>query len=413
MGEQNQSSLAIIRDIAKKEGFRSLVSGLPTNLIALVPNWMSYFLAYSQFRAHTSDTLLPIIGPSGFDLVSAMVGGTACTICTHPLWLVKARFQVQGLKQRYGDNAPTPIHRTGYFPPTATDPTSHLSKCTSSKTAVNTASSHSDIIYSSTFDALKQIFKSGGLRGLYAGFFPQLLGLLHVGVHFPLYERTKRELYLWNCRMNPNSDDALHGTDYLHHNQQLNSNRSSDPNLHLSQLNLLDPSLKNHLSATQIVIASTISKTIASTIAYPHEIIRSRFQTQDFLDINKANPTLEASQLTTSPTQPQQPQQPQPQPLNNKSPSNSTLHHDHPTQQRIKYTSIPHAIRNIYQTEGIHGFYRGLNVTLLRSVPASIVTFLVYEEMMVLLKKNGTAYPKWLKEQESKLTNQNMEKFKA
>lgn len=312
----------IIRDMIKSEGITSLYSGLPTNMVALVPNWMSYFLAYSQFRSYFNPILVPHIGTYGFDVINALFAGSISTFCTHPFWLVKARFQVQGLKERYQQtpNAPLPIHNTGYF------------------------STHSGgDIYHGTFDAMRKIVKNEGILGLYKGFAAQLLGLIHVGIQFPIYESLKRQLYIYNLRNN-DSLDTLNTLPY--------------------DIDYADTTIPLHISTSQVVLASSVSKILASCLAYPHEILRSRFQTQDFLaDVDLSQPK---------------------QPLT--SPEKTVLLQKSPQPSRVRYTSILQALRNILKTEGISGLYRGLDVTLLRSVPACVVTFVVYEKTISFLR---------------------------
>jgi solute carrier family 25 (mitochondrial folate transporter), member 32 len=45
--------------------------------------------------------------------------------------------------------------------------------------------------YRNTFDAARTIYRSEGIRAFYRGLVPSLLGILHVGVQFPLYEQLK------------------------------------------------------------------------------------------------------------------------------------------------------------------------------------------------------------------------------
>jgi solute carrier family 25 folate transporter 32 len=87
------------------------------------------------------------------------------------------------------------------------------------------------------------------------------------------------------------------------------------------------------ITPPQVFIASTCSKLIATSITYPHEVIRTRIQTQ------------------TSPP--------------------------------YKYHGILSTIRVIYREEGFGGFYCGLTTNLLRVIPASAIILVTYE---ILLK---------------------------
>ncbi|XP_010550434.2 PREDICTED: folate transporter 1, chloroplastic, partial [Tarenaya hassleriana] len=61
-------------------------------------------------------------------------------------------------------------------------------------------------------------------------------------------------------------------------------------------------------------------------------------------------------------------------------------------QQRPSTNGIPryvdswHVIRETARFEGVGGFYRGLTANLLKNVPASSITFVVYENVLKLLK---------------------------
>lgn len=72
-------------------------------------------------------------------------------------------------------------------------------------------------------EAFISIGRHEGIRGFYKGLGPSLVGVSHVAIQFPLYERLKSTF----------------------------SDKSKD---------------------VQIIYASSISKMIASTITYPHEV---------------------------------------------------------------------------------------------------------------------------------------------
>ncbi|KFK28309.1 hypothetical protein AALP_AA8G499700 [Arabis alpina] len=65
-------------------------------------------------------------------------------------------------------------------------------------------------------------------------------------------------------------------------------------------------------------------------------------------------------------------------------------------QQRPSTNGIPryidslHVIREAARFEGLRGFYRGLTANLLKNVPASSITFIVYENVLKLLKQSPT-----------------------
>ncbi|KAF2539118.1 hypothetical protein F2Q68_00019139 [Brassica cretica] len=52
-----------------------------------------------------------------------------------------------------------------------------------------------------------------------------------------------------------------------------------------------------------------------------------------------------------------------------------------------RYIDSLHVIRETARFEGLRGFYKGLTANLLKNVPASSITFIVYENVLKLLKQ--------------------------
>ncbi|GAB1191556.1 hypothetical protein APSETT444_000736 [Aspergillus pseudonomiae] len=95
--------------------------------------------------------------------------------------------------------------------------------------------------YSGTWDAARKMYKTEGIRSFYAGLTPALLGLTHVAIQFPLYEYLKMAFTGYGIGEHPD-----HGTSHW----------------------------------IGISLATFLSKICASTVTYPHEVLRTRLQTQ-------------------------------------------------------------------------------------------------------------------------------------
>jgi len=95
--------------------------------------------------------------------------------------------------------------------------------------------------YNSAWDAFVRMTREEGVGSLYKGLLPQILGITHVMIQFPLYEKFKEEL----------KNDR-----------------------------------RENLGPLGLICASSLSKMIASVCTYPHEVLRARLQTQHETDIS-------------------------------------------------------------------------------------------------------------------------------
>eukprot|EP01119_Soliformovum_irregulare_P010562 TRINITY_DN2608_c0_g1_i2.p1 TRINITY_DN2608_c0_g1~~TRINITY_DN2608_c0_g1_i2.p1 ORF type:complete len:299 (-),score=60.27 TRINITY_DN2608_c0_g1_i2:134-1030(-) len=222
-----QGTMGTLVTILKEDGIRGCYRGLGTTMLAMVPNWAIYFTLYeflkqSALRGGFQD------GPA-MHMATAMVTGACVDAIVNPLWMIKTRLQTQRMKSN-------------------------------------------QIKYHGTFDAFHKIVRDEGWRALFKGLTPQLLGCIHVGIQFPLYEYMKSSF---------------------------------------ADLNRKGSHQQKELKTWQLMASASFSKAMASIIAYPHEVLRSRFQFQSDDEPNR-------------------------------------------------YKGILDAIKRIHKEEGIRGFYRGL-----------------------------------------------------
>lgn len=145
----------------------------------------------------------------------------------------------------------------------------------------------SNVRYRSTLDAFVKMYRHEGIGVFYSGLTPSLFGLFHVAIHFPVYEKLKTLLH-------------------IHNNDQQRLGK--------------------------LIIASTVSKICASSLTYPHEILRTRMQLK-------------------------------------------------------KDQSLVQIFRYIYHNYGLRGFYKGFGTNLMRTIPSSGITLISFEYISKYLTK--------------------------
>jgi solute carrier family 25 folate transporter 32 len=181
--------------------------------------------------------------------------------------------------------------------------------------------------YRSTFDAAKKMYRTEGLLSFYSGLTPALLGLTHVAVQFPAYEYLKTKFTGQGMGMSVEGDDKHHWFGVLS--------------------------------------ASVLSKIMASSATYPHEVIRTRLQTQQrsmpsaSVEYAAFRGGLEGSE-THGPT--------------------AIIAK---TKAAIpRYKGISTTFQTILREEGWRAFYAGMGTNMMRAVPAATTTMLTYEFIM-------------------------------
>lgn len=250
---------------------------------------------------------------------SSIIAGGSSTIVTNPIWVIKTRLMSQtGRHSRTGFS---------YFPKGSNTPTSRP-----------TISMHG--YYHSTLDAAKKMYTTEGVRAFYSGLTPALLGLTHVAVQFPAYEFLKTKFTGQGMGEAPASKDAK--SEWV-----------------------------------GILSASILSKIMASSATYPHEVIRTRLQTQrrpmpgTAIAVENVG-GIPGLKVGGAP---------------NAKPSAAEVAASQAAQQKqqhdaMKYKGIVRTFRTILQEEGWRAFYAGMGTNMMRAVPAATVTMLTYEFMM-------------------------------
>ncbi|KHJ35466.1 putative mitochondrial nicotinamide adenine dinucleotide transporter 1 [Erysiphe necator] len=171
--------------------------------------------------------------------------------------------------------------------------------------------------YKSTIDAAKKMYKTEGFLSFYSGLIPALLGLTHVAIQIPAYEFLKIRF------------------------TGLGMGESSESN-----------NLKHYVG---VISASFLSKVLASVATYPHEVLRTRLQTQ---------------QRSFTPTKLEY------------------LAFKHGLEKSKRISLYPEyqqssgtvsMFRAILREEGWRAFYAGMGTSMMRAVPAATTTLITFE----------------------------------
>ncbi|KAL8727385.1 MAG: hypothetical protein Q9166_006057 [cf. Caloplaca sp. 2 TL-2023] len=178
--------------------------------------------------------------------------------------------------------------------------------------------------YRNTLDAARKMYRAEGLLSFYSGLTPALLGLTHVAIQFPLYEVFKEKFTGIGVGMMETEEDRSH-----------------------------------HFYG--LALAVFLSKVCASTATYPHEVVRTRLQTQQ----RSASDTF-SNNITSSRTNGD----------HGRPPGGTTSHK--PTNS-LPYRGTIQTCRTILLEEGWRGFYAGLGTNLIRAVPSAMTTILTFE----------------------------------
>lgn len=193
--------------------------------------------------------------------------------------------------------------------------------------------------YRNTLDAARKMYLTEGILSFYSGLTPALLGLTHVAIQFPLYEVFKQQFTGLGVNSSESEEDRQH-----------------------------------HFYG--LAFAVFLSKVCASTATYPHEVVRTRLQTQQ-----RSTPShsegiqfrggLEKAEIQTQPS--------------------GGVSSDGMV-NRLRYRGTVQTCKVILAEEGWRGFYAGLGTNLIRAVPSAMTTILTFEYLKKSyydLERNG------------------------
>ncbi|KAH6875540.1 calcium-binding mitochondrial carrier protein Aralar2 [Alternaria rosae] len=187
--------------------------------------------------------------------------------------------------------------------------------------------------YTSTFDAFRKMYLKEGVASFYSGLTPALLGLTHVAIQFPLYEFLKMKFTGLEMGQTDSKTEDVHWF--------------------------------------AIALATVLSKMTATSATYPHEVLRTRLQTQQrSLPSHSDNHvSFRGGQHDRFHTRP---------PGTASSDGMINL---------PRYRGILRTCTVILQEEGWRAFYNGMGTNMVRAVPAAVTTMLTFESLKAVHQK--------------------------
>ncbi|XP_014673278.1 PREDICTED: mitochondrial folate transporter/carrier-like [Priapulus caudatus] len=194
-----QGVMHAVRSIVRADGFLGLYQGVTPNLIGNGAAWGFYFLFYNAIKSsmNQGDTSRPLHASQ--HMLAACESGVLTLVLTNPIWVTKTRLCLQ-------------------YESVKLDNTKR---------------------YKGMTDCLLKVYKYEGIRGLYKGFLPGLIGVSHGALQFVIYEDMKIVYNKYRERA---------------HNAKL--------------------------SVIEYLACGASSKMIATSITYPYQVVRARLQDQ-------------------------------------------------------------------------------------------------------------------------------------
>nr|GEV52859.1 graves disease carrier protein [Tanacetum cinerariifolium] len=150
-----------LKRLLKHEGLPGFYKGNGASVLRIVPYAALHFMTYEQYRGWILDNYTVLGTGPVVDLLAGSAAGGTAVLCTYPLDLARTKlaYQVVDAKPIVGNGAKSIIAQPQY---------------------------------SGIKNVLQSVYREGGMRGLYRGVGPTLIGILpYAGLKFYIYEELK------------------------------------------------------------------------------------------------------------------------------------------------------------------------------------------------------------------------------
>ncbi|KAI3692543.1 hypothetical protein L6452_32360 [Arctium lappa] len=153
-----------LKRLLKHEGLPGFYKGNGASVLRIVPYAALHFMTYEQYRCWILDNYTVLGTGPVVDLLAGSAAGGTAVLCTYPLDLARTKlaYQVVDAKSSLGNDSKSIIAQPRY---------------------------------SGIRNVLASVYREGGMRGLYRGVGPTLIGILpYAGLKFYIYEELKRHV---------------------------------------------------------------------------------------------------------------------------------------------------------------------------------------------------------------------------
>ncbi|XP_021252868.1 solute carrier family 25 member 36 isoform X1 [Numida meleagris] len=260
--------LHCLKMILQKEGPRSLFRGLGPNLVGVAPSRAIYFAAYSNCKEKLNNIFNP--DSTQVHMISAGVAELPFTLLFFSPRLCRSFTAI-----------------------TMTNPIWLV------KTRLQLDARNRGEKRMSAFECVRKVYRSDGIKGFYRGMSASYAGISETVIHFVIYESIKRKLLEYKTASSMDNEDE---------------------------------SAKEASDFVGMMMAAATSKTCATSIAYPHEVVRTRLR-----------------------------------------------------EEGTKYRSFFQTLSLLVREEGYGSLYRGLTTHLVRQIPNTAIMMSTYEVVVYLL----------------------------
>lgn len=196
-----------LRLIVAEEGSSALYRGAPLAVCAAAISWGLYMGLYRQLENSLVGLSQKFYSASMLDsnqhenlftsrtftaFAASVAAGGAATLVTSPLWMVKARMQLEDVRHTYEAALPA-----------------------SGKTQIPTSTVAPTRYYTNAFTSLKRVVSQDGVLSLWRGVSAQLLLGVPLSLYFPVYDTFKKQWRRYMATSSPDSPLRCYETWFL------------------------------------------------------------------------------------------------------------------------------------------------------------------------------------------------------